>query len=86
MSIDSEELKRFVSSTIESIEQGMAGKNKKYYLSGGIKFEIAVVNVKKGEGGIKLFVVDASGKVGNENTSRITFEIKPYLAPAARFG
>jgi hypothetical protein len=86
MGIDSEELKSFVSSTIDSIEQGIEGKSKKYCLSGGIKFEIAVVSFKKGEGGIKLFVVDASGKVGNENTSKITFEIKPYLAPAGRFG
>jgi|WetSurMetagenome_2_1015567.scaffolds.fasta_scaffold108250_2 hypothetical protein len=75
MNVDSEELSNFVSSTISSIEQGLKGKDKKYHLNGSIKFEIAVVNVKKGEGGLKLFVVDASGKVSKENVSKITFEI-----------
>jgi hypothetical protein len=71
--IDSEELRSFVSSTIESIEGGL--KNKNYELKGYISFEVAVVNVKKGEGGVKLFVVDASGKFGKENISKIKFEI-----------
>lgn len=72
--IDSEELKNFVSSTIDSIEEGLKGKN--YRLSGSIEFEVAVVNVKKGEGGLKLFVVDASGKYGKENISKIRFKIE----------
>jgi hypothetical protein len=74
--IDSEELRDFVSSTIKSIEEALKGKDKKYYLSKGIEFEVAVVNIKKGEGGIRLFVVDASGKYGKESISKIKFNIE----------
>lgn len=72
--IDSEDLKDLVSSTIDSIEKGL--KDKKYLLSGSIEFEIAVVNFKKGKSRIKLLVVDASGKVGKENISKIKFKIE----------
>jgi len=82
--IDSEELKNFVSSTIESIEEGLKGK--KYRLSGCIEFEVAVVNVKKGEGGLKLFVVDASGKYGKENVSKIKFKIEEDIGYPMKFG
>lgn len=79
---DSEELKDFISSTIDSIEQGIQGKKEEYCLNGSIKFEIAVVNVTKGEGDIKLFVVDASGKYSNESVSKIAFEIaQPKRTP-----
>ena len=82
--LDSEELKNFVSSTIESIEAGL--KDKKYRLSGCIEFELAVVNVKKGEGGLRLFVVDASGKYGKEDVSKIRFKIERDLSDAFSFG
>jgi len=70
--IDSDELKDFVRSTIESIEKGL---KKGYGLVGDIEFEVAVVNVEKAEGGIKLFVVNASGKYGKEAVSKIKFKI-----------
>lgn len=73
--IDGEELKNLVSSTIDNIEAGLKGKNKQYVLSGNIKFEVAVVTVKKGEGGLKLYVVDISGKRSKESVSKITFEV-----------
>jgi hypothetical protein len=82
--IDSEELRNFVSSTIKSIEEGLKGE--KYRLSGCIEFELAVVNVKKGEGGLRLFVVDASGKYGKEDVSKIRFKIKRDIGIAGRFG
>jgi hypothetical protein len=75
-SIDGEELKNLVSSTIENIEAGLKGKSKEYILNGSIKFEVAVLTVKKGEGGLKLFVVDLSGKASKESASKITFEVK----------
>ena len=83
MKIDSEELKDFVSSTIDNIEEGLKGR--KYRLSGSIEFEVAVVNVKKKEGGLKLFVVDASGKSGKEGLSKIKFRIEKDRSGAFRF-
>ena len=73
--IDGEELKNLVSSTIDNIEAGLKGKNKQYVLSGNIKFEVAVVTVKKGEGGLKLYVVGVSGKKSEKSVSKITFEV-----------
>lgn len=84
VSIESKELKDFVSSTIDSVEKGLEGK--KYRLSGSIEFEVAVVNVKKGEGGVKLFVVDASGKFGKENITKIKFKIEKTRNHAFYFG
>lgn len=81
--IDSEELKDFVSSTIDNIEEGLKGR--KYRLSGSIEFEVAVVNVKKKEGGLKLFVVDASGKFSKEGLSKIKFRIEKDRSDAFRF-
>jgi hypothetical protein len=54
----------------------LKGKDKKYYLSTGVEFEVAVVNIKKGEGGFKLFVVDASGEYGKESVSKIRFKVE----------
>jgi hypothetical protein len=82
--IEGEELRSYVNSTIESIEEGLKGK--KYRLSGCIEFEIAVVNVKKGEGGLRLFVVDASGKYEKENVSKIRFKVQKDTVDAFRFG
>lgn len=82
--IDSEDLKDLVSSTIDSIEKGL--KDRKYLLSGIIEFEVAVVNFKKGKGGIKLLVVDASGKVGKENISKIKFKIEKDRTDAWALG
>ena len=73
--IDGEELKNLVSSTIDNIEAGLKGKSKEYVLSGNIKFEVAVVTVKQGEGGLKLYVVGVSGKTSKESVSKITFEV-----------
>ena len=75
-SVDSNELKEFIRSTIDSIEQGTQGNTPKYYVNGSIKFEIAVVSTKKVDGGFKLFVANATGKISNEAVSKISFEIK----------
>lgn len=72
MKIESEELSDFVGSTIDSIEKGLKGK--KYRLSGSIEFEVAVVNVKKAKGGIRLLVVDASGKYDKKNMTKIKIQ------------
>lgn len=81
--IDSEELEELIRSTIASIEKG---KGKNYRLSGNIEFEVAVVNVKKAKGGVKLLVVDASGKYRKETISKIKFQISEKREIAAAFG
>jgi hypothetical protein len=57
--IEGEELKSLISSTIDNVEKGI--EKRFYHINGCIEFEVAVVNMKKAEGGIKLYVVKAEG-------------------------
>ncbi len=69
----SEDLKEIVSSTIDSIREGLKDKN--VQIAGTIKFELAVIKQKKGKGGIRFLIADASGEYSKESISRITFEV-----------
>ena len=69
----SEDLKDIVSSTIESIREGLKGK--KCGVIGPIQFEIAVIKAKEGKGGIKFLIADASGNYSKESISKIKFQI-----------
>lgn len=67
------ELDGFVKSTIESIRKGTEDSG--MVLNGNIRFELAVVELKEGEGGVKVYVVDAGVNYSKEEISKITFEI-----------
>jgi hypothetical protein len=69
----SEDLKNLVSTTIESVREGL--KSKDCGVVGVIEFEVAVVKTKEAKGGLKLLVADASGKYCKENISRIKFSV-----------
>ena len=76
--IESQELKNFIRSTIENIEKGL---KKGYELIGDIEFEVAVVNLKKVGGGLRLLVVDASGKYSKEAVTKIKFRVGQSFPP-----
>lgn len=69
----SEDLKEIVSTTIESIREGMKGKE--CGVVGTIDFEIAVVKSKGAKGGFRFFIADASGDYSSESVSKIRFKI-----------
>lgn len=69
------ELDKCVKSTIESILKGTEDSG--MVLKGNIGFELAVVKLKEGEGGLKLYVADAGVNYSKEEISKITFEIGP---------
>jgi len=69
----SEDLKEIVSTTIESIKEGMKGKG--CGVVGPIEFEIAVIKSKEAKGGLKFFIADASGNYAKENISKIMFKV-----------
>jgi len=48
--MDSQEIEEFVKSALDGISKGLG---KAYRLSGDVEFELAVVNVKRGEGGLR---------------------------------
>jgi len=69
----SEDLKEIVSTTIESIKEGMKGKESG--VIGPIQFEIAVVKSKGAKGGFRFLVADASGNYSKESISKIKFSV-----------
>jgi hypothetical protein len=69
----SEDLKEIVSTTIESIREGMKGKE--CGIVGTIDFEIAVIKSKEAKGGLKFLVADASGNYSSESISKIKFKV-----------
>jgi hypothetical protein len=69
----SEDLKEIVSTTIESIKEGMKGKE--CGVIGSIDFEIAVVKSKEAKGGLRFLIADASGNYSSESVSKIKFKV-----------
>jgi hypothetical protein len=69
----SKDLKEIVGTTIDSIREGMKGRN--CGVIGAIEFEIAVLKSKEASGGFKFFVADASGNYSKESVSRIKFSV-----------
>jgi hypothetical protein len=69
----SEDLKDIVSTTIESIKEGMKGKN--CGVIGSIDFEVSVIKSKEAKGGFRFLVADASGNYSNESISKIKFKV-----------
>jgi hypothetical protein len=69
----SEDIKDIVSTTIESIKEGMKGKN--CGVVGSIDFEISVIKSKEAKGGFKFLIADASGNYSNESVSKIKFKV-----------
>lgn len=69
----SEDLKDIVSTTIDSIKEGMKGNN--CGVVGSIDFEISIIKSKEAKGGFKFLVADASGNYSNESISKIKFKV-----------
>ena len=69
----SEDLKEIVSTTIESIKEGLKGKQ--CGVAGLIEFEIAVIKTKEAKGGFKFLIADALGNYSKESVSRIKFSV-----------
>jgi hypothetical protein len=71
--VDTKQLEDFVRATIEGIERGV---KKGYEIAGDIEFEVAVVKIKEVGGGLKLHVIDASGKYDEKGVSRVKFKVQ----------
>jgi hypothetical protein len=83
--IQSKQIEEYIKSTLDSIKQGVHadGISK---IDGSIVFDIAVTNLKEGEGNIKVYVVGLEGKSRSEVITRIYFKVKPYTtAPAKQY-
>lgn len=74
--IESQELKEYIKATITAIDAATkeAGSPNYNRAPAKIAFKLAIVNAKKAEGGIKLWVVNAGGKYAKEEISKLEFE------------
>lgn len=72
--IDSQELQDLVRSTIENVEKGL---KQGWTVSGEVEFEVAVVQMSKTEGGVRLHVVSIGGDRKKEDVTKIKFKIRP---------
>jgi len=79
---NSEELKDFISSTLQSVKSGL--KEEDYLVAGTVEFELAVVKTKKKGAGLRIYVVDASAKYNKEVISRIKFQAVPKNSRVGR--
>jgi hypothetical protein len=81
--IDSEDLSAYVRSVVEGVKKGIPQGSD---LQGAIKFEITIAKVKGAAGGFKVIVAEAGAKYGEEEVSKISFEVgKPPTYPGARW-
>jgi hypothetical protein len=73
LSETSNDLKEIVGTTIDSIKEGLKGRD--CGIVGTLKFELAVVKVKEAKGGFRFFIAEAGGNYSSQNISKISFEV-----------
>lgn len=72
MKVDSDELRDYISSVVESIEKALPSD---YALKGGIKFKIGVRNSIQVDGSVKLLIVGVGANRTSEHDATFEFEI-----------
>lgn len=73
--IEPVELQEFVKQTMEAIENGADIESRT--ICGQVDFEVVINNVKKVDGGIKVYVVSGAGLSSTEKITRIKFSVNP---------
>jgi hypothetical protein len=86
--IDSQELTEHIKAVIKAVDAATKEAGSPHYnkVPDKIAFKLAIVNAKKAEGGIKLWVVNAEGKYEKEEISKIEFEYSNNRVGAFVFG
>lgn len=84
MEIESKELSDYIQGVLNGVNNGII---EDYNLKGSIEFELAIVNSKETEGGLKIHVAKLGADYSKEETSKIKFEVTKkgeYSKPRAR--
>jgi hypothetical protein len=76
MSISSQELRDFLSSSLGAIKKGIDDAGS-FTIDEPIEFNLAVVNIKEGSGGVKIYVANADTKFKSKEISRIKIRVQP---------
>lgn len=72
--IESRELEEYLRASLGSIKRGVEGSG--FEIEGPIEFNIAVVNIKKGAGGFRIFVAGAKGGLKSEKLTHIKLKVR----------
>ena len=62
---------------IRAIKNGL--KDTGFDIKKPIEFDLAIMNVSEGSGGLKIYVAKAEGKFKSEEINHIKFEVVPTL-------
>ncbi len=76
MDIESKELEEFLSSSLSAIKKGVEGSGD-FRIAKPVEFDLAVINTKEGEGGLKIYVAKAEGRLKSEEISHINIKVNP---------
>jgi len=71
---ESKEIKAFIKSTLEDIKEGVSGVDG-FELSNDIEFDLAVLESQEINGGFKIYVANAGGKMDKKEISHIRFSV-----------
>lgn len=71
-----EELENYIKTSLLAIKRGV-GAESGFALHGLIEFDLAVTNLKSGDGRLKIFVADLRGIKKTETISRLRFKVRP---------
>jgi hypothetical protein len=72
--VKSEELSEYIRSVIEAVKEGTKGTG--YTVDGEIILDLAVVNTKKTNEGVKILVLDSTGKYDKGTVSKIRIPLR----------
>jgi hypothetical protein len=76
MNINSEELEKYLQSSLSAIKKGIEGSGD-FRITEPIEFDLAVINTKEGGGGLKISIVKAEGNLKLEEISHIKIKVNP---------
>ncbi len=83
MKIEGKEIEEFVYTAVQSIKAGLDKADAK--ITGKLHFELGVVTTSSAQGGLRILVADASGKLSEKFTTKIVFDAGPKTKAEVRF-
>ncbi|OHA70317.1 MAG: hypothetical protein A3H01_00750 [Candidatus Wildermuthbacteria bacterium RIFCSPLOWO2_12_FULL_40_9] len=83
MNINSEELEKYLQSSLSAIKNGIEGSGD-FCIIEPIEFDLAVINTKEGGGSIKIYIAKAEGNLKSEEISHIKIKVHPDIRKEAK--
>lgn len=75
MKIESEELESYIGSSLTAINRAVTKAG--FSIAKNIEFNLAIINSRSGEAGLKIYVAKAGARLKSEEISHLKFEVRP---------